>query len=123
MMIFDRTKNSCIAREVFFAENFLARLTGLLGKNGLPDGQALVISPCISIHTFGMRFPIDAVFYDRDRKAVGVVRGIGPGRLSRIYPRAKGVIEAAAGSLAGVEPGDELAFAELSPWPDTQEKG
>ncbi len=123
MKIFHRTKNSCIAREVFFADNFLTRLKGLLGKNGLPDGQALIISPCISIHTVGMKFSIDAVFYDKDKKAVGVVRGIRPGRLSGIHPRAKGVIEAAAGSFMIVEPGDELAFAELPPWPDTQEKG
>jgi uncharacterized protein len=118
MKIFNGTKNSCIASQVSFADSFLARLKGLLGRDGLPDGQALVISPCISIHTFGMKFPIDAVFFDSGKRAVGVIRDIRPGRLSRIYPSAKGVIEMAGGTLSkqDVEPGDELVFAELPPW-------
>jgi uncharacterized membrane protein (UPF0127 family) len=119
MKIFNGTKNSCIASQVAFADDFIARLKGLLGRDGLPDGQALVISPCISIHTIGMKFPIDAVFFDSGKRAVGVIRGIRPGRLSRIYPKAKGVIEMAGGTLSkqDVEPGDELVFAELPPWP------
>lgn len=122
MKIFNGTKKSCIASRASFAEGFLARLRGLLGREGLPDGQALVISPCVSIHTIGMRFPIDAVFYDKGKMAVGVIRDIRPGRLSRIYPKAKGVIEMAGGTLSelDVEPGDELVFSELPPWSGPQ---
>jgi uncharacterized protein len=122
MRIYNKTKESCIARQASFADDFIARLKGLLGRDRLPDGQALVISPCISIHTFGMKFPIDAVFFDNGKRAVGVIRGIRPGRLSRIYPKAKGVIEMAGGTLSkmDVEPGDELVFAELPPWSKNQ---
>jgi uncharacterized protein len=124
MKIFNRTKNSCIASRVDFADNFLARLKGLLGKKSLDGGHALVISPCVSIHTIGMRFPIDAVFFDKGRKAVGVIRNLRPGKLSRIFPKAKGVIEIAGGTLSelDVEPGDELVFAELPPWSKNQKR-
>lgn len=122
MKIFNGTKKSCIASQVSFADSFLARLRGLLGKDSLDGGHALVISPCISIHTFGMKFPIDAVFFDNGKRAVGVIRDIRPGRLSRIFPKAKGVIEIAGGTLSelDVEPGDELVFAELPPWSKNQ---
>ncbi len=122
MKIFNGTKKSCIASQVSFADSFLARLRGLLGKNSLDGGHALVISPCVSIHTIGMKFPIDAVFFDNGKRAVGVIRGIRPGKLSRIFPKAKGVIEIAGGTLSelDVEPGDELVFAELPPWSKTQ---
>jgi uncharacterized membrane protein (UPF0127 family) len=52
----------------------LARMRGLLGKRGLAPGEALWIEPASSIHMFFMRFPIDAVFLDRQ----GVVRKIVP---------------------------------------------
>jgi uncharacterized membrane protein (UPF0127 family) len=122
MKIFNGTKKSCIASQVDFADSFLARLRGLLGKKSLGAGHALVISPCVSIHTIGMKFPIDAVFFDNGKRAVGVIRGIRPGKLSRIFPKAKGVIEIAGGTLSelDVEPGDELVFAELPPWSNTQ---
>jgi uncharacterized protein len=124
MKIFNRTKNSCIASQVDFADSFLARLRGLLGKKSLDGGQALVISPCVSIHTIGMRFPIDAVFFDKGRRAVGVIRDLRPGKLSRIFPKAKGVIEIAGGTLSelDVEPGDELVFSELPPWSKNQKR-
>jgi ethanolamine transporter EutH len=33
-----------------------------LGRDGLPDGTALVIAPSNAVHTFFMRFAIDVIF-------------------------------------------------------------
>lgn len=75
-----------------------ARMRGLLGRNALPPGQALLIRPCNAIHTLGMRFAIDARFYNKAGQRVREVLAIRPGRWwvwgSR---RAWCVLESAAG--------------------------
>ena len=62
------------------ARSFLARLRGLIGRRGLPPGQGLLILRCNAIHTFFMRFAIDAVFYDSEDRVVKVVRNVRPWR-------------------------------------------
>jgi len=62
------------------AETFRERAKGLLGRDGLARGTGLLIRKCNCIHTFFMRFTIDATFLDRDGNVVKVVRNIPPWR-------------------------------------------
>lgn len=63
------------------AETFAERAKGLIGRRGLAKGRGLLILRCNCIHTFFMRFPIDATFLDRQNRVVRVVRNIRPWRL------------------------------------------
>jgi hypothetical protein len=58
---------------------------------------------------FFMRFPIDAVWVDRELKVLAVTPGLAPWRMAACRG-AKGVIELAAGEAErrGVRPGDRL---------------
>ena len=67
--------------EAEVAHTFLERTRGLIGRKGLAPGHGLLIERCNAIHTFFMKFPIDAVFLDRKNRVVKTVRGIRPGRL------------------------------------------
>ena len=62
------------------ARSFGARLKGLIGRRDLPPGRGLLILRCNAIHTFFMRFAIDATFYDRHDRVVKTVRNISPWR-------------------------------------------
>ena len=62
------------------ARGFMARTRGLVGRRGLPPGQGLLILRCNAIHTFFMRFAIDATFFDRHGRVVKTVRNIRPWR-------------------------------------------
>jgi hypothetical protein len=75
-------------------------MRGLLGRDGLDAGTGLWIVPCNSIHMFGMRFPIDALFLDRGLVAVRLVEYLLPGRLVWPVRRAHSVLELPAGALA-----------------------
>ncbi len=89
-----------------------ARRRGLLGRDSLAPGSALIIAPCNSIHTFFMRFAIDVVFVRRDGEVVKVSRAVPAWRV-RLAPRAFAVVEMAAGAFDGdgVRVGDRLIAA------------
>ncbi|WP_320783918.1 DUF192 domain-containing protein [Streptomyces sp. CRN 30] len=80
------------------AASYRARTRGLLGRDGV-DG-AMLLTPAASVHTFRMRIPIDVAYLDR-RFRVVAVRTMAPGRLGRPRLRARHVLEAEAGAMAG----------------------
>ncbi|MBK3553894.1 DUF192 domain-containing protein [Streptomyces sp. MBT61] len=45
------------------AASYRARTRGLLGRDGIEG--AMMLTPCGSVHTFRMRFPIDVAYLDR----------------------------------------------------------
>jgi len=89
------------------AESSGARMRGLLGRDGIEG--ALFLQPAKSVHTLGMRFPIDVAYVDRELNVIRT-RSMRPWRLGRIVFKAHGVIEAEAGSFArwDLKPGDQL---------------
>ena len=54
-------------------------MRGLLGRSEPPEGEGILLRPAGSIHTFFMRFAIDAVFLDRELVVVGIEPQLGPG--------------------------------------------
>lgn len=69
-------------------------------RKSFPDGSALVIDPCSSIHMFFMRFPIDVLYMDRNDQIVRVQKGIKPWRAGPLRTRgAKYVIELPVGTI------------------------
>lgn len=63
------------------ALGFLARVRGMLGRDDLPgSSDAILIAPCRSVHTFGMRRAIDVAFLDEFGRVVLVRRGLLPHR-------------------------------------------
>ncbi|MFF7353243.1 DUF192 domain-containing protein [Streptomyces filipinensis] len=80
------------------AASYRARTRGLLGRDSLAG--AMLLSPASGVHTFGMRIPIDVAYLDR-RLTVLAVRTMPPGRLGLPRLRARHVLEAEAGSMAG----------------------
>ena len=93
------------------ADTFGARLRGLRGRDGLEG--ALLLRPCRSVHTLGMRFPIDVAFCRRRDDETFVVLSVVEmrrWRMGRPRLRATCVIEAEEGAFGRwrLRPGDEL---------------
>lgn len=74
------------------------RTRGLLGRRPLAAGEALLIAPCASVHTFGMRYAIDLAFLDASETIVKLVRRVAPLRLAAAF-RARATVEMAAGEI------------------------
>jgi uncharacterized membrane protein (UPF0127 family) len=75
--------------QLHVAETFAARLLGLAGL-AEPSEHGILIPRCRSVHTLGMRFPIDIVFLAWPPSGRGEVRvltiheRIPPGRVTRL---------------------------------------
>ena len=107
--LINQTKNTVISENVCMATSLSQRAKGLLGKARMEKGEALVIDPCNSIHTFFMRFPIDVLFVSKDHVIVKTVTAIKPFRL-KAAAAASYVVELPAGTalLTSCEAGDSL---------------
>lgn len=118
MLNLDREVEVGCAIEV--ADTAARRSKGLLGRTGLGQGEGLWIVPCEAIHTFAMKFPIDLVYLDRQRRVLKVRRSVRPARISACL-RAHSVLELRSGTVntTGIQPGDRLEF-QAAPAPSVE---
>ena len=96
-----------VLASVEIAEAYRTRAKGLLGREGIEG--ALLLRPARSVHSFGMRFPIDVAFCDADLYVLDIVV-LRPHRMTLPRWRARAVIEAEAGAFDrwGVRVGDQV---------------
>lgn len=89
-------RNGEVIATVWNANRYFSRLRGLLGRT-LQEGGGLLLTPCGSIHTIGMRYEIDAVYIDRAGQVLRVDEALPRGRFWPPQRRAKRVLELPAG--------------------------
>jgi uncharacterized membrane protein (UPF0127 family) len=91
------------------ANNFFTRLRGLHGRE-LYDGDGLILTPCNSIHTFGMAYDIDAVYLDKTGTVLRVDAELPSGRTWPAQRGARSVLELPAGyaDKTNIQTGDRL---------------
>ena len=98
------------------ARTVLERTRGLLGTD--PSAGPLLLERTRQVHTFGMRYPLDVIFCDRDWRVVHVVRDMKPGRMTRWVRRARVVIELPSQNrVIEVSIGDALRVEPYQPGP------
>jgi uncharacterized membrane protein (UPF0127 family) len=93
------------------ADSFGGRLRGLLGRRELASGDGLLLRPSGAIHTWFMRFAIDAVFLDRELRVLRVAPALRPWRMAW-RRRTRIVLELASGEAAArkITVGDRLVI-------------
>jgi hypothetical protein len=103
-----------VASQAEKAESHWARFRGLMGRRNLPEGGALLITPCTSVQTTLMRFAIDVLFLDRDGQVVKVVPELKPYRAALGGRGAHSALELAAGAAGrcGIAVGDRLVWED-----------
>jgi uncharacterized protein len=93
------------------ADGPVSRLKGLLGRRDLLSGEGLLLRPAPAIHTFFMRFPIDAIFLDRELRVLRVAPELRPWRTAG-QTGARAVLELRAGQAEqrGLRVGERLSL-------------
>jgi len=104
-----------VAHTIIPAFESATRRKGLLGRDSVADGIAMIIAPSNAIHTFWMRFPIDVAFVRRNGEVVKIQEALAPWRVA-VGMGAYAVIELAAGALrrAAVRVGDSVTLKACS---------
>ncbi len=105
-----RVDGLVISDRMVGAFSFLHRARGLLGKRKLSGSHALWFRPGGSVHTFGMRFPIDVLFLDENLTVLALAEEVKPWRVKCAPSDTCSTVEFAAGRIAqmGVQKDDEL---------------
>lgn len=104
--------NQILTQEATYACSFGARLKGLLFRTKLSENEALILSPCTSVHTFFMKFPIDVVFINAKGEIVYLYSNLKPYRLTWLHGSAKLAIELPSGTIEKwhLKPGEVLCI-------------
>jgi len=105
------TRRTVLATSMEVAASASKRNKGLLGRNGLAPGEGLWIVPCESVHTFFMRFAIDLVYLDRQKRIRKLRGSVAPWRLSMCLS-AHSILELPSGTIQATQTkcGDQLEF-------------
>ncbi len=113
--VVERERGQVVCERCLVAANPWTRLKGLLGRRELSSEEGLLLRPAAAIHTWFMRFPIDAVFLDRNLTVLEVVPRLGRWRTAG-RRGARAVLELRAGECErrGIGPGDRLVVLDAS---------
>ena len=102
-------KGEELVTDIRVADRFLGRLIGLMFKDDIKEGNGLLIKACNSVHTFFMKFEMDALFLTPELEVVKVVERMKPWRMTSIYMRASQVLELRGGTIDGkIKKGDKV---------------
>jgi len=102
--VINLTRGTTLADAAEYARGPWRRCIGLLGRAALPIGEGLIFTPCMGLHTIGMRFPIDLVYIRREEShgqngvVVRLRANLPPCRVALTY--AELAVELPAGTIA-----------------------
>jgi uncharacterized protein len=102
---------TCLIAQVRKTTNAWERMRGLLGRPPLAADEGLLIEPCPSVHTLGMRYALDIVFVDANYRVLRLIEKLPPLR-SAACANARATLELAPGTLStlGLRVGDALQW-------------
>ena len=103
-----------IANHTEVAETSFTRMKGLLGRTSLDAGAGLWIKPSSGVHTIAMKFAIDVIGLDGNRRVIKLWQNLVPYRITSVSTKLRSVVELPSGRIAecSVKLGDMLEIIE-----------
>lgn len=110
-LLVDVESQQVLIRNLRVADTWKSRKRGLLDSAELHSGEGLLLTPCNSVHTFGMSYALDVVYVGYNRRIVRCLHQVCPRRVSFEW-RARAVIELKAGEAnrLGLHRGQKLCW-------------
>ena len=101
-----------LVHDVEWGSGAWRRARGLIGAASLSTDHGLVLAPCRAIHTLGMRFALDVIFFSRAGRVVRMAARVKPFRFVWGGWPAWGVLEMQSGWFpwSRLKEGDQLVF-------------
>jgi len=113
-LIIENENNLNIQFKARWAKTLWQRFVGLLATPVLNKNEGLLLSPCNSVHTIGMRYPLDLIFMDREGRVVKCVKDLVPFRTASAK-LAHYTLELPVGTItrAGVTIGNRFTWSTI----------
>lgn len=114
MKLYSVRTDSVLVCDLKIANKPWSRIRGLLFSKPLLPDQGLALMGCNSIHSFGMKYPINVIYLNRIHQVIQIQKDFMPNRFGPIVWKAHIVIELPVTSNAtqDVGIGDFLDFRE-----------
>jgi uncharacterized membrane protein (UPF0127 family) len=111
--------NRELGSRIGLADRWLSRLRGMLVRPAPGRGEGLLLTPCSSVHMYGMGFPLDVAFLDRHGAVVAMYPSLAPGFRARWHRKAAHALELPGGTLleSGTTVGDVLTWSTVQAGP------
>lgn len=105
-----------LGARIGLADGWLSRLRGMVARPAPMAGEGLLLTPCRSVHMYGMRFPLDIAFLDGHGRVVAAYAPLLPGSRTRWHRDAVHALELPVGTLedSGTVVGDILLWSPES---------
>lgn len=116
MRILKAVKNEkVICPYVEDASSFFRRFMGLMFRKSMPQDHGLLLTPCNEIHTFSMRFDIDAITLSKNGEVLFVDSAVKPRKVRKKVKNGHMVLELNSGCAdkLRIEVGDVLEFLPI----------
>lgn len=103
LRIQNRSRGTVLGTRVSVAASWMSRLRGYLGRSRPRPGEGILLSPCNSIHMWGVRFPLDVVFLSASGEVLAVREGLEPFSRPVRVPGSRYVLEVPTGTIRSSE--------------------
>ena len=110
--VYNQTRESFLSMGLDSAMTMFTRLKGLIGKLKLGFDEGLWVVPSRGIHTYGVLFPVDLVYLDKDNRVVHVIESFPTFRIAPLRADAASVLALPVHTIyeSLTQPGDELVI-------------
>jgi len=116
LRVVNTRQHQALGGSIGLANGWLTRLRGMLARPAPRPGEGLLLTPCRSVHMYGMRFPLDVAFLDAEGAVLASYPSLRPGTRTRWHRQAAHALELPAGTLehTGTRIGDVLVWSPNS---------
>jgi uncharacterized protein len=110
------TRHADLGDRIGLADDRWSRLRGLLGRPEPAEGEGLMIHPCRGVHMYGMRYPLDVIFIDGERRVEALYPELAPWSRSGVHAGARYALEVPVGTIERTETraGDQLEWSDAT---------
>ena len=113
MIVTNITQQTRIGDKVFIAKSFWERTRGLIGTPPLKAGEGLLLPGCMGVHMFGMGYPLDVIYLDRNNEVLLAIENLKPNTFGPVKFSSCAVLEFAVGTIhkSRTQVGDQIAMS------------
>jgi len=115
--VVNRTRGTLLGNRIALVDTWSGRLRGYLGHPEPKPGEGMLLVGCSAVHMFGMGFPLDLVFLDRNGEVVDAVETLMPWKRTKRIQEARFALELPIGVIdaSRTAVGDRLVWASPEP--------